>query len=72
MELLFSKNQGVKYLLCVIDDFTKYACVRPLKDEKAKTVLNGFIKIVNEFNCKPHKLWVDQRKQIIIALCKND
>ena len=43
-----SKNKNVKYLLCVIDIFTKYAWVKPLKDKKSKTVLNVFIKIVNE------------------------
>ena len=29
MESLSSKNKNVKYLLCVIDDFTKYAWVNP-------------------------------------------
>ena len=28
-----------------------------------KTVLNVFIKIVNEYNCKPNKLWVDQGRE---------
>ena len=60
MESLTSKNENVKYLLCVIDVFTKYAWVKPLKDKKGKTVLNAFIKIVNDSNCKPNKLWVDQ------------
>ena len=31
-----------------------------MKDNKGKTVLNVFIKIVNESNHKPNKLWVDQ------------
>ena len=48
MGSLPSSNRGVKYLLCLIDVFTKYACVKPLKDKKAKTVFYGFIKIVNE------------------------
>ena len=30
MGSLSSKNQGVKYLLCVTDVFTKYAWVKPL------------------------------------------
>ena len=50
-----SKNKNIKNLLCAIDVFTK-----PLKDKKGKTVLNAFIEIVNESNCKPSKLWVDQ------------
>ena len=63
MESLSSKNKNVKYLLCVIDVFTKCTWVKPLKDKKGKTVLNAFIEIVNESNCKPNKLWVDQGRQ---------
>ena len=37
---------GVNYVLCVIDIFIKHACVKPLTDQKAKTVLNGFMGIV--------------------------
>ena len=55
-----SRNKNRKYLLCVIDVFTKYAWVKPLKGKNGKTVLNGFIEIVNEFNRKPNKLWIDQ------------
>ena len=60
MESFCLKNKNVKYLLCVIDVFTKFAWVKPLKDEKGKTVLNAFTEIVNESNRKPNKLWVDQ------------
>ena len=60
MESLSSKNINVKYLLCVIDVFTKYA---PLKDKKGRTVLNVFVEIVNESNRKPNKLWVDQGRE---------
>ena len=60
MESLPSEDENVKYLLYVIDVFTKYAWVKPLKDKKGKTVLNAFIEIVNESNRKPDKLWVDQ------------
>ena len=47
MESLSSKNKNVKHLLCEIDVFTKYAWIKPLKDEKVKTVLNAVIQIVN-------------------------
>ena len=56
MGSLPSLNGGVKYLLCVIDVSTKYAWVKPLKDKKAKTVVHGFLEIVNEFNGKPKRL----------------
>ena len=60
-----SKNKSVKYLLCAIDVFTKYAWVKPLKDKKGKTVLKAFIEIANESNSKTNKLWVDQGKIIL-------
>ena len=56
MESLSSKNKSVKYLLCAIDVFTKYAWVKALKDKKSKTILNAFNEIVNECNRKPSKL----------------
>ena len=34
MESLSSKNKNVKYLLCVLDVFTKYAWAKPLKGKK--------------------------------------
>ena len=61
--MLSSKNRNVKYLLCVIDVFTKYAWFKPLKDKKGKTVLNAFIEIVDESNRKRNKLWVDQGRE---------
>ena len=60
MESLSFKNKNVKYLLCVIDVFTKYAWVKPLKDKRGKTVLNAFIEIVDEYNYKPNKSWVEK------------
>ena len=47
MGSLSSKNKNVKYLLCVLDVFTKYTWVKPLKKKHSKTVLNAFIDIVN-------------------------
>ena len=34
MGSFFSEDWGVKYLSCVMDDFTKYVWVKPLKDEQ--------------------------------------
>ena len=55
MGSLSSKNPNVRYLLCMIDVFDKYAWVKPLRDKKGKTVLNAFIEIVNESNRKTNK-----------------
>ena len=48
MQSLSKYNKGIKYLLCVIDVFTKYACVVPLKDKKGITITNAFQKILKE------------------------
>ena len=63
MESLCSKNKIVKYLSCVIDVFIIYAWVKPLKDKKGKTVLKAFMKIVNESNPRPNKLWFNQGRE---------
>ena len=44
MESLSSKNKNVKYLLCVIDAFTKYACVNLEKIRKVKQFLMLLLK----------------------------
>ena len=59
------------YLLCVIDAFKKYALVKPLKDKKAKTVVYGFIKILNESKQNHINYGTIKEKNFIIILCKN-
>ena len=56
MGSLSSKNKNVRYLLCVIDIFTKYTWVKPLKSKKGKPVLNCFIEKINESNHKPSNI----------------
>ena len=48
-------DRNIKYVLCVIDVFTKYAWVKPLKGKKGKTTLRAFIEILNEPHRKPNK-----------------
>ena len=60
MQSLSRKNKGIKYLLCVIDLYSKYAFVIPLKDKKGISILNAFNKIIKQYNRKPNKIWVDQ------------
>ena len=60
MQSLSKKNKGIKYLLCAIDLYSKYAFVVPLKDKKGISVTNGFNKIIKQSGRKPNKIWVDQ------------
>ena len=60
MQSLSKFNKGFKYLLCVIDLFSKYAWVIPTKDEKGTSIVNAFKKVIPEGQRKPNKVWVDQ------------
>ena len=60
MQLLSKFNKGFKFLLCVIDIFSKYAWVVPLKDKKGVSIVNAFQKIFKESDRKPNRIWVDK------------
>ena len=60
MQSLSRKNKGIKYLLCAIDLYGKYAFVILLKDKKGISIVNAFNKIIKQSNIKPNKIWVDQ------------
>ena len=59
MQSLSKYNKGNKYLLCVIDLFSKYAWVVPIKNKKRTRIVNAFQKIISEGR-KPNKILVDQ------------
>ena len=44
----------------VIDIFSKYAWVVPLKDKKGVSIVDAFQKILDDSNRKPNKIWVDK------------
>ena len=60
MQLLSKFNKGFRFLLCVLDIFSKYAWVVPLKYKKGISIVNAFQKILKESNKKPNKIWVDR------------
>ena len=63
MHLLSKSNKGFRFLLCVIDIFSKYALVIPLKDKKGISIVNGFQKIIDDSKRKPNKIWVDKTSE---------
>ena len=60
MQPLSKYNKGIKYLLCAIDLFSKYAWVVPIKDKKGVSIVDAFQKILKESDRKPNKIWVDK------------
>ena len=53
-------NNGEKYLLTVIDVFTRFAWARPMLTKTANDTFAAFIDIVDSSGRRPKKLWVDQ------------
>ena len=60
MQLISKFNKGFKFLLCVIDIYSKCAWVVPLKDKKGVSIVNAFQSILKKSNRKPNKIWVDK------------
>ena len=59
----FSKwNKGYKYLLMVIDVFSKYGWIVPLNNKKGETVMIAFQTIFKEGRI-PKYIWVDKGKE---------
>ena len=47
MQLICKHYKGIRYLLCAIEIFNKYAWVVPLQDKKGVTIVNAFQTILN-------------------------
>ena len=58
MQLISKFNKGFRFLLCVVDIFSKYAWVVSLKDKNSVSI--AFQKILDDSNEKPKKIWVDK------------
>ena len=70
MQLLSKYNKGIKFLLCAIDIFSKYAWVVPLKDKKGISIVKTFQIILKQSNRKPNKIWVDKGSEFYNAYFK--
>ena len=57
--------------MCVLDIYSKYAWVIPLKDETGITITNAFQKRLNELKRKPNKIWVDKDSEFYVRLLKS-
>ena len=59
MSLISKFNKGIKYLLCIIDLFSRYTWVAPLKNKKSDSTVERFQSILKNSGRKPNKIWVD-------------
>ena len=56
MQLISKVNKGFSFLLRVINIFSKYAWVVPLKGKKGVSIVNAFQKILKESS----RIWIDK------------
>ena len=71
MQLLSRCNKGIRFLSCVIDIFSKYAWVVPIKDKKGIRIVKAFQIILKQSNSrKPNKIWVDNGSEFYNAYFK--
>ena len=63
MQLIIKFNARICFLVFVIDIFSNYLRVIPLKDKRGITITNAFQKILDESIRKPSKIWVDKGKE---------
>lgn len=70
MTMFSDKNDGIKYLLTVIDVFSKFAYVKPLKSKGAQNVVKAFREILDESKQTPKVLQTDRGSEFINATFK--
>ena len=71
MQLISKFNKGFRYLLCVIDIFSKYGWVVPLKDKKGISIVNDFQKILDKSGRNLVKYELIKEVNFTIILLKN-
>ena len=71
MQLLSRYNKGIRFLLCAIDIFSKYAWVAPLRDKKGVSIVTVFQSILKQSNSRtPNKIWLDKGSEFYNASFK--
>ena len=81
MQLLSKYNKGIRFFLCVIDIFSKYVWVVPLKDKEGISIVKAYQIILKQSNSKcakvtsaqhvkPNKIWVDKGSEFYVYFKK--
>jgi len=63
IQTLKKSNNGYRYILCVIDIFSKKAWIEPIKNKTGFAVTKAFQKIISRAGSKPEKLQTDSGKE---------
>ena len=64
MQLISKFNKEIRFLLCVIDIYSKYVWVVPLKNKKGVTIASAFQNILDDSMRKRNKIRVDKGSEL--------
>ena len=71
MQLISELNKGFRLFWYVINIYSKYAWVIPLKDQKGITITNSFQNVLDALSRKANKIWVDLGREFYNRLIKS-
>ena len=71
LQSISKDNDGVKYLLTVIDVFSKKAFVEPIKSKKTSDIISAFERIFQQSLRKPLSLQTDKGGEFVSETVKN-
>ena len=71
MDYKTSNNKGFRYVLIVIDNFSKYLWAIPLKNKFSQTITNEFSNILTTSKRKPNKLKSDRGSEFYNSIFQN-
>ena len=58
-------NRGYRYILVIIENFSKFARTIPLKNKYAQSITDAFSEIIKSSNRKPNLLETDDGKEYV-------
>lgn len=71
VQSMSAENDGYKYILLVIDCFSRYIWTRPLKSKCAREVLDAFKSIFNSNKMPPTTIVTDRGREFFAQLISN-
>ena len=54
------ENEQYRYILVIVDVFSKMAWAKPMKKKNAASAVAAFEDVLNETGLRPSKIWVDK------------
>jgi len=65
-----AENDGERYILTIVDVFTRYAWAVPMKSKTAIDTFAAFISVVDSSKRQPERIWVDQGAEFYNSVFK--